>query len=100
MKKYNLHSSLLIDALLSLSIITSLCLFYFPMLNHMLHQLNHQQNRIEMKRILMSTLVKNPKTNGNSTFNIYRYQITGLNGKYCIIDKESHDEICISQKNK
>lgn len=100
MKKYNLQSSLIIDALLSLSLVTSLCLIYIPMINHMFQQINYQQNQIEMKRILLSTLIKIDNNYENNEFNIYRYRIQHSNNKYCIKDKESNDEICIPQKNQ
>ncbi|MCG7338624.1 hypothetical protein MHZ36_04920, partial [Staphylococcus sp. ACRSN] len=86
MKKLNIKSSLLLDALLSLSIMTSLCITYIPMVNHMSNQIKHKENEINMKRILVSALsLKNQKEDFNFTID-HRFKINFNKYSYCIFD--------------
>lgn len=56
MRKYNLYGSLFLDALLSFSTITLICIIFIPLLLQLSKEIENKTIEIEMKRVILNSL--------------------------------------------
>ncbi|PTI01818.1 hypothetical protein BU096_14130 [Staphylococcus xylosus] len=98
MRKYNLNGSLFIDALLSFSTITLICILFIPL---MLQLSKETQNKIidmELKRVIISSLHQYDKSVLKKGVNLNIYHLKLSNQKLCITRKGTKYEKCYGKK--
>ncbi|HLR19704.1 MAG TPA: hypothetical protein VK115_07240 [Staphylococcus sp.] len=99
MKKCNIKASLFIDAILSFSIITTICILFLPMLLQLNQATKDKITHIEMKRILLISMQKYQKSELEKGFSINGYSLKLNNNKICLSKKDTRNEICYFKKD-
>ncbi|PTI45599.1 hypothetical protein [Staphylococcus succinus] len=94
MKKFKLEASLLLDALISFSLVTSICLIFLPLLFQLNNTAKDKLNEIEMKRIVLNTLYHNNYKALRHGVLVDDYYLILSNKKLCITKKATKSEIC------
>ncbi|OEL02284.1 hypothetical protein [Staphylococcus casei] len=94
MKKFKLEASLLLDALISFLLVTSICLIFLPLLLQLNYTVKDKLHEIEMKRILLNTLYHNNYKALSRGILVDDYYMILSNKKLCITKKASKSEIC------
>lgn len=95
MKNYN--GSVLLDALFSFLMLSTLCITLLPLLNISNNKLNDQHSDLELKRVLYNKLIKTPKLPENTNFN--QYIITNHDKMICIKKETTNKKVCYQQKS-
>jgi hypothetical protein len=95
MKNYN--GSVLLDALFSFLMLSTLCITLLPLLNISNNKLNDQHNDLELKRVLYNKLIKTPKLPENTNFN--QYIIINRDNMICIKKETTNKKVCYQQKS-
>ncbi|WP_241957755.1 competence type IV pilus minor pilin ComGF, partial [Staphylococcus equorum] len=100
MKKYNVTASLFLDAIISFSIITTICLVFLPMLLQLNQATKEKLSEIEMKRILLLSLHNYSEPELKRGLILDEYSLTLKENKICIIKRETKNGICYYKKIK
>jgi hypothetical protein len=95
MKNYN--ASVLLDALFSFLMLSTLCITLLPILNISNNRLNDQHTDLELKRVLYNQLIKTTKLPQNTSLN--QYVITKRDKKICIQKETTNKKVCYQQKS-
>lgn len=95
MKKYN--ASVLLDALFSFIMLSTLCINLIPLLSLSSKNLHEQYNDLELKRVLLNQLIKNNKLPDHIDF--HNYVITQRDKKICIAKEMNNKKLCYPQKS-
>ncbi|KRG10266.1 hypothetical protein ACA31_05145 [Staphylococcus sp. NAM3COL9] len=98
MKKYNVNASLFLDAIISFSIITTICILFLPMLLQLNQATKEKLSEIEMKRILLLSIHNYSTSELKRGIILDVYSLTLKENKICIIKKETKNEICYYKK--
>ncbi|MCU5746360.1 hypothetical protein N9R04_06470 [Staphylococcus sp. SQ8-PEA] len=94
MKKLNVKGSLLLDGLISLSIISLLCFLLVPLMIKLDHTLTEKESEIEMKRLLATVSHKYSLRELKHGLQISNSNIYTYNDQLCITSK--HKSLCTS----
>ncbi|MCM3517643.1 hypothetical protein ACWETN_05220 [Staphylococcus xylosus] len=98
MRKCNLYGSLFLDALLSFSTITLICIIFIPLLLQLSKEIENKTIEIEMKRVILNSLYHydKPVLKKGLDLNIYHLKLS--NQKLCIKRKGTKYEKCYGKK--
>ncbi|MFQ3802032.1 hypothetical protein ABLV96_08275 [Staphylococcus equorum] len=99
MKKYNVTASLFLDAIISFSIITTICLVFLPMLLQLNQATKEKLSEIEMKRILLLSLHNYSESELKRGLILDEYSLTLKENKICIIKRKTKNGICYYKKD-
>ncbi|MCD8840519.1 hypothetical protein K1Y30_01685 [Staphylococcus arlettae] len=97
MKK--LKSNILLDSLLTFSLIMTLCLEIIPLTYQLETTLQNQLNKLEAKKILLYDLTLS-KTIDKKSKTIAQYKITYHLKNVCIKNHSLKEDLCYEYKNK
>ncbi|MBM2658524.1 hypothetical protein [Staphylococcus pseudoxylosus] len=98
MKKYNLQGSLFIDALLSFSTITLICILFIPFMLQLSKEVQNKIIDMEMKRVIISSLYRYDKSVLKKGIDLNTYHLKLSNQKLCITRKGTKYEKCYGKK--
>lgn len=96
MKNYN--ASVLLDALFSFLMLSTLCITLLPILNISNNRLNDQHTDLELKRVLYNQLIKTTKLPQNTSLN--QYVITKRDKKFAFKRRRLTKKYVINKKVK
>ncbi|OEK48289.1 hypothetical protein EUA51_05145 [Staphylococcus saprophyticus] len=94
MRKFNVNASLLMDSLLSFSIITLICILFIPMILQLKLDIQHKSHEIDLTRILLNSLYQYKRQELKSGIMIEDYSVKMSNDKICIFKKGETYEKC------
>ena len=94
MRKFNVNASLLMDSLLSFSIITLICILFIPMIFQLKLDIQHKSHEIDLTRILLNSLYHYKRQELKSGIMIEDYSVKMSNDKICIFKKGETYEKC------
>ena len=89
MRKFNVNASLLMDSLLSFSIITLICILFIPMILQLKLDIQHKSHEIDL-----NSLYHYKRQELKSGIMIEDYSVKMSNDKICIFKKGETYEKC------
>ncbi|MDG0842539.1 hypothetical protein M4L39_03730 [Staphylococcus equorum] len=99
MKKYNVTASLFLDAIISFSIITTICVLFLPMLLQLNQVTKEKLSQIEMKRILLLSMHHYSTPELKKGLILDEYNLTLKEHKICIIKRKTRNALCYYKKD-
>ncbi|KAB2282370.1 hypothetical protein F9B71_01455 [Staphylococcus epidermidis] len=96
MSKYKFKGSLIIDALLSFFIVSTITMILIPMFSNLNNQYLINLNNIKIKQIMITSLQHYKKKELYQGVVIENYKIQLFNNKICGEDKAFNTRTCIS----
>lgn len=94
MKSFNIKASLLMDSLLSFSIIAYICILFIPMIIQLKLDIQFKSNEIDLNRILLNSLYHYKKQELRNGIIVGDYSVNMGNDKICVIKKGETHENC------